>query len=139
MFAHPGVLYVYTIHAKNCLNFSTEREGIGAAVLIRALQPLWGIGEMQRRRNQDELRKLAGGPAMLCQALDINLSQNDCDLEKSNWLAVTNGEKVPKEKIVATSRVGISRGQELQLRFSIAGTQFSSRPSSPLGGKATNL
>lgn len=135
MFAHPGVLYVYTIHAKHCLNFSTEREGTGAAVLIRALQPLWGISEMQRRRNQNELRKLTGGPAMLCQALDIKLLENGCDLEKSNWLAVTNGENVPKEKIIATSRVGISRGQELPLRFVIAGTPFSS----PLDAKVTNL
>lgn len=126
MFAPPGILYVYTIHAKHCMNFSTERPGIGAAVLIRGLQPLWGIGEMQRNRHQTELRKLARGPAMLCQALGIDLQQNGHDLAMSEWLAITPGEKVPATEIRATSRVGISRGQDLPLRFVIATSPFAS-------------
>jgi len=139
MFAPPGVLYVYTIHAKHCMNFSTEREGVGTAVLIRALQPIWGIEEMQRNRNQTELRKLASGPAKICQALSIDLQQNGCDLNGANWLAITPGSKVPKEMILATPRIGISRGQELMLRYVIAGSQFASRPSSSVSPKVMNL
>ena len=139
MFAPPGTLYVYTIHAKYCLNLSTEREGIGEAVLIRALQPLWGIHKMQENRSQTDLRRLTGGPAMLCQALEINLLQNGCQLEKSDWLAITDGEKVADKKIITTSRIGISRGRDLPLRFVIAETQFASRPSRKHDVMAMNL
>jgi DNA-3-methyladenine glycosylase len=83
---------------------------------------------MQRKRNQTDLRKLTGGPAMLCQALGINLLQNGDDLEKTSWLAITDGEKIGKEEVLATPRIGISRGKDLPLRFVIAGTSFSSRP-----------
>jgi DNA-3-methyladenine glycosylase len=139
MFAPPGTLYVYTIHAKHCMNVSTERNGIGAAVLIRALQPIWGIGEMQRNRKQTEPKKLTGGPAMICQALQIDLDQNGCDIEKSETLVITTGEEVPTEKIVATSRIGISRGQDLPLRFVISGTPYSSRSSARLESRVKNL
>jgi DNA-3-methyladenine glycosylase len=139
MFADPGVLYVYTIHAKHCMNFSTERNGIGAAVLIRALQPIWGIDEMRRNRNQMELRNLASGPAKLCQALSINLEQNLTDTLICDWLAITHGEKLSAHSILATPRIGIRRGTDLLLRFLIAGTSFASRGNSQIGQTVTNL
>ncbi len=62
MFRRAGILYVYPIHAKHCLNVVTETEGIGAAVLIRAVQPLEGIETMQTRRSTDRIENLTTGP-----------------------------------------------------------------------------
>lgn len=135
MFAPPGFVYVYTIHAKHCMNFSTEREGIGAAVLIRALEPIWGIAEMRRKRERNDLRKLASGPAMLCQALSIDLTHNATELESADWLAVIAGEKLSSTEILVTSRIGIRRAAELPLRFVLAGSQFASRPTSRIKTK----
>ncbi len=135
MFDPPGVVYVYTIHAKHCMNFSTEREGIGAAVLIRALEPIWGIEEMQRKRKSSELRKLTSGPAMLCQALCIDLMHNATELESADWLAVIAGEKISSTEILVTSRIGVGRGVALPLRFVIAGSQYASRSTSGIKTK----
>lgn len=135
MFAPPGVVYVYTIHAKHCMNFSTERDGIGAAVLIRALEPIWGIEEMQRKRGTNDLRKLASGPAMLCQALSIDLTHNATELESADWLAVIGDEKLSPPEIIVTSRVGIRLAAELPLRFVLAGSRFVSRPTSRIKTK----
>jgi DNA-3-methyladenine glycosylase len=135
MFASPGVVYVYTIHAKHCMNFSTERNGVGAAVLIRALEPIWGLEEMQLERERTDLRKLTSGPAMLCQALSIDLTHNATELESADWLAVIAGEKLSSTEILVTSRIGIRRAADLPLRFVIAGTRFASRPTSRIETK----
>jgi len=135
MFSPPGFVYVYTIHAKHCLNFSTEAEGTGAAVLIRALEPIWGIEEMRQKREKNDLRSLAGGPAMLCQALSIDLRHNGTELASADWLAVIAGEELSPTQIVVTSRIGVGRGAALPLRFVIAGTRFASRPTSGIKTK----
>jgi DNA-3-methyladenine glycosylase len=127
MFAPPGVIYVYSIHAKHCMNFSTERAETGAAVLIRALEPIWGIDHMRAKRNQTDLRKLTSGPAMLCQALGIDLEHNGKDAHSASWLAILPGDRVPKTSVVTTPRIGISQGQDLPLRFLIAGSPYASR------------
>lgn len=128
MFSPPGVIYVYTIHAKHCLNFSTERDGVGAAVLIRAIEPIWGIEEMCQHRGKSDAKKLAGGPAMLCQALAIDLTFNFLDLENVDWFAIIPGEPLLATEIISTARIGISRATEMPLRFVVANSKFLSRP-----------
>jgi DNA-3-methyladenine glycosylase len=127
MFGPPGTIYVYTIHAKHCVNFSTEQTDVGSAVLIRALEPIWGIEKMRINRKQAEVRKLTSGPAMICQALEIDLRENGKAIEKHGRLLLLSGEIVSNNSIVSTSRIGISRGQELPLRFFDAGSRFVSR------------
>lgn len=79
MFGPPGHAYVYFTYGMHwLLNLVTEREGFPAAVLIRAMIPEEGIGSMQRRRAQR--RPIAGGPAMLCQALALDGRWNGVDL-----------------------------------------------------------
>lgn len=121
IFSAPGFLYVYTIRAEYCLHFTTEREGVGAAVLIGALTPIWGISEMQHKRNKSDFLKLTGGPATLFQALEINLLQNGSNLKTLDYLVINAGEKMVAQKIAATSRIGISRGRDIPPRFVIAG------------------
>lgn len=127
MFAAPGTLYVYPIHARYCLNVVTEPAGQGAAVLIRALQPLQGIDRMANLRGVDAPRSLVTGPARLCQALAVDriLDGEDLVTSQSIWL-----ETAPKFisrchwKVRSSSRIGISQATDLQLRWFIDGHQY---------------
>src|ERR1700752_4707892 len=81
LFGPPGRAYVYRsygIHA--LLNAVCEPEGVGAAVLIRALEPLDGVALMRARRGVERLEQLCSGPGKLTQALAIELGENDTDL-----------------------------------------------------------
>jgi DNA-3-methyladenine glycosylase len=127
MFQQPGTLYVYTIHAKYCMNVSTDRSEIGSAVLIRAIEPLWGIEKMALARGQSDLRRLTRGPAMLCQALGITTAEDGIDLLVSDKLAIISGETIAESEIAAGPRIGISRAIELPLRFYVSSSPFKSR------------
>jgi len=127
MFEIGGTLYVYTIHAKYCMNVVTEIRGRGSAVLIRAIEPLWGIETMKQNRGQDDLRRLTRGPAMLCQAIGVTKVDDGVDLVSNGEIALV---KLPDRKsplIAYGLRIGISRGQEMPLRFFESGNRFVSR------------
>ncbi len=134
MFAAAGTLYVYTIHAKYCLNVSTERAGIGSAVLIRAIEPLWGLEQMRAARGQTDLRRLTRGPAMICQALGVTLAEDGIDLIDSDDFLIGAGQRdvisgsdefaAADCAPVAGPRVGISRGRELPLRYCAPGNRY---------------
>ncbi len=137
MFSQGGTLYVYTIHAKFCLNVVTERAGIGSAVLIRALQPLWGLEQMQMHRGIDDDRQLARGPANLCRALGVTIAQDGLDLVTSEALMILkpnrtrSGEPTDapdKIEVGVGPRIGISRAAELPLRFFVRGSRYVSGP-----------
>jgi len=133
LFGPPGRAYVYRsygIHA--LLNAVCEPEGVGAAVLIRALQPLAGIEAMRARRSplgvamRDE--ELCSGPGKLTQALGIELTENGGDLyngpvrirpRESAWLEPT---------ILTGTRIGITKAVELPWRFCVADNRNVSRP-----------
>lgn len=126
MFGPPGVAYVYFIYGKYyCLNFVTEPPGKAAAVLIRALQPLTGIGVMKRLRNCREVRSLTNGPGKLCQALAIDLKLNGTDLTGDNLFVARGDETFPGgAQTVARPRVGIRQGTAHLWRFYIEGNPF---------------
>lgn len=132
MFAKPGTLYVYSIHAKYCMNVATESEEIGSAVLIRAVQPLWGIQEMSAARRQTDLRKLTRGPAMLCEALGISTVDDGTDLIGCRWLVMRGAEQSQEKmrtglQVGCGGRIGISVGIDLPLRFYELGSIWLSR------------
>jgi DNA-3-methyladenine glycosylase len=128
LFGPPGRAYVYRsygIHA--LLNAVCEPEGVGAAVLIRALRPLAGVERMRARRGlQDEL-ELCSGPGKLTQALDIELVHNDSDLTDGP-IAVYAGQAAGSERVLTGPRVGISKAADLPWRFCVAGSRYVSRP-----------
>jgi DNA-3-methyladenine glycosylase len=132
MFRPPGTLYVYSIHAKHCMNVSTEREGVGSAVLIRAIEPVYGLHEMSLRRNQQDPRRLTRGPGMLCQALDINRTHDGIDLITSDEIALLSGQQPSPDEILTGPRIGISHAKELGLRFFLRGNRF-------VSGSVTNF
>jgi DNA-3-methyladenine glycosylase len=129
LFGAPGLAYVYRsygIHAM--LNAVSEAEGVGAAVLIRALEPLEGIGLMHERRGVDSERLLCSGPGKLTQALAIPLSLNGSSLIEGGPIEVLPREgHVPE--IVAGVRIGITKAADLPWRFIDATrAQWVSRP-----------
>ena len=124
MFAPAGTLYVYTIHAKFCLNAVTEQEGVGSAVLLRALEPIWGVTQMQRNRNKQALRELCRGPAMLCQALQVTTASDGTDLCTDKDLLIADLTLRSQFRVLSSPRIGISRAQAKKLRFFVDGNQF---------------
>lgn len=127
LFGPPGLAYVYRsygIHA--LLNAVSEPEGVGAAVLIRALEPAEGIDAMRRRRGEHlRDRDLCSGPGKLTQALGIGLELNGTDLRTGPILLSPPQEPVP---VVAGPRIGITRAEDLPWRFCATGSEWVSRP-----------
>ena len=127
MFSQPGTLYVYPIHAKHCLNAVTESAGRGSAVLIRAIEPIWGIEIMKNNRGLEDLRRLTRGPGMLCQAMQIDRRFDGIDLVRSEEITISCYSEPSDFEIVTTPRIGISKAKTAPLRFVAAGNRFVSK------------
>jgi len=124
MFGPPGFSYVYLIYGMYyCFNVVTNVEGIGEAVLIRALEPLTGIETMKRRRKQNSITALCSGPGKLCSALGINKQHNGIDLQ-SGIIQIEPKVLSKNEKIVVSRRIGITVGAELEYGFSLKDNGF---------------
>lgn len=126
MFGPPGHAYMYFTYGMHwCLNAVTRPAGVGEGVLLRALQPIEGIKTMRQNRGLTNELQLCNGPAKLVQALGLTPALRGHDLTQPP-LWIETGSK--PDKIVATTRIGISRAQQLPHRFYIEGNQFVSRP-----------
>jgi DNA-3-methyladenine glycosylase len=129
LFGPPGRAYVYRsygVHAM--LNAVCEPERVGAAVLIRALQPLRGIELMRARRGLERERDLCSGPGKLTQALGIELSDNGSDLLRGAVKISARPRAWREVEIIADRRIGITSAVELPWRFCVLGSRFLSRP-----------
>jgi len=129
MFEIGGTLYVYTIHAKYCMHVATETKGLGSAVLIRAIEPVWGVEMMIQNRGYGDPRRLARGPAMLCQSLAITTVDDGIDLISAERFSLFRIPSMPRS-IGAGPRIGISSGRAKPLRFYERGNHFVSGPAS---------
>ncbi len=128
MYGPPGHAYVYFIYGMyHCLNAVTEREGFPAAVLIRALEPVFGVETMKRLRHTRNVENLTNGPGKLCQAMAIDRRLNGADLCGSD-LTIVPGHPVDLSRIRATSRIGIRKGTEHLWRFFLANSPWVSHP-----------
>ncbi len=117
LFLERGHAYVYLAYGTSyMLNVSSETSGIGAGVLIRALEPLEGIPIMRLNRGIERLRDLARGPGRLAAALRIDGSLDGLDLCKEGPLWLARGDHEPVE-IGRSVRIGISRDANRLLRF----------------------
>jgi len=129
LFGAPGHAYVYRsygIHA--CLNAVCEPPGVGAAVLIRALEPMDGIELMRARRGLERLEDLCSGPGKLTQALGIELADNGCDLLTGPVVITERPPAWRDVQVAASRRIGITKATELEWRFSAVGSPHLSRP-----------
>ncbi len=133
IFGPPGHAYVYFIYGMHeCLNFVVGPEGTPGAVLIRAAEPLVGMGVMRRRRPKAHAAmKLASGPGNLTLAFGITRAQNGVDVTRGR-LVVREWKPEPRFDIRVTPRIGIRQCADLPLRFVIEGNPaVSGRASEP--------
>jgi DNA-3-methyladenine glycosylase len=132
LFGPPGRAYVYRsygIHA--LLNAVCEPEGVGAAVLIRALEPLDGLELMRERRGLERPADLCSGPGKLTQALGIELTENDTDLATGPVRFGPPPAAWQDVEYVVGPRVGITKAADLPWRFCAVGSRSVSRPWPP--------
>ena len=131
IFGVPGIAYVYLSYGTHrLLNVVCEPEGVGSAVLIRALSPTEGQALMELRRGRP--RDLCNGPGRLTQALGIDLDYDGKTLTSGN-LTISEGPR-PKA-IVETTRIGITRGTELPWRYLVEGDKNVSVPPKVIAGR----
>ncbi|MGH2925826.1 MAG: DNA-3-methyladenine glycosylase [Solirubrobacterales bacterium] len=129
LFGPPGYAYVYRsygIHA--CMNVVCEPEGEAAAVLIRALEPRWGIERMRERRGRRRLEALCSGPGKLTEALGIGLELNRAPLADGPLELRAQARDGGSPAVVAGPRIGISKAVELPWRFCAVDSSYLSRP-----------
>jgi DNA-3-methyladenine glycosylase len=126
MFGPPAHAYVYRSYGIHwCLNFVCREAGHGAGVLIRAIEPLYGVDVMRERRRTDDDWLLCSGPGKLCQAMGVTRALN------GKSLAAFPFELLPGPaglEVVEGPRIGISKAMEVPWRFGLAGSRFVSKP-----------
>jgi DNA-3-methyladenine glycosylase len=133
MFNEGGYFYVYfTYGAHYCCNVVTGEEDHGAAVLIRAVEPINGINKMIKRRfnrklkNDKEIFNLTSGPGKVAQAFGFNLRHSGYDLT-GDKIFIINQPKLKKSKIGISKRIGITKSAEFPWRFFEIGNPYLSR------------
>jgi DNA-3-methyladenine glycosylase len=128
LFLGRGHAYVYFTYGSSfMLNVTSEQAGVGAGVLLRALEPIEGIDRMQRSRGSAVLFDLARGPGRLAQAMEIDFRQDGLDLCAAGplWLATRGREK---GMIGMSVRIGLTRNVDQRLRFYERGSPYVSGP-----------
>lgn len=131
LFGPPGRAYVYRSYGIHSLfNAVCEPTEVGAAVLIRALEPLDGIELMAQRRGFDaaRVRDLCSGPGKLTQALGITLADNGGDLWNGSVRISPRPPVWDGRGVLADKRIGITKAAELPWRFCADGSRFLSAP-----------
>ena len=127
LYKPPGHAFVYFTYGNHWMFNVTAKKGdpkMLGAILIRAVEPLEGIGRMRKRRNTSDIRNLASGPGKFTQAFGINKSHDGTDLTAGE-LRIENSNG--KFEIVTTTRIGLSAGQEKLLRYYIKNNEFVSK------------
>lgn len=121
----PGHAFVYFTYGNHWMfNVLAKNPGLLGAVLLRAVEPLEGIDLMKSRRGMQDINKLTTGPGKLTQAFGIDKSYDGHDLTGGGLFIENSKEKF---SIVRTTRIGLSKGQDLPLRFYIKGNAFVSK------------
>jgi DNA-3-methyladenine glycosylase len=129
MFGPPGHAYVYRSYGVHwCLNVVCEEERSASAVLIRALEPAYGLNAMRERRGLGDARLLCAGPGRLCQALGITRAHDGLALDQPPF-ELQARETEPE--IVVGPRIGITKAADRPWRYGLAGSRYLSRPMRP--------
>ena len=134
MFGPPGRAYLYFIYGNHwCFNAVCHGEGVAEAVLIRAIEPGFGLALMAQRRHVGRQQELTNGPAKLCAALDLDRRHDHADLcaaDSPVFLAVNPERRRVMQTlgpVMTTTRIGLSKAAELPLRFLLPRSEFISR------------
>lgn len=137
MFRRGGLLYVYPIHGRHCLNAVTEFTGIASAVLIRAVVPQQGVDRMLDRR-QCPPADLTRGPARLCEAFSVDRRLDGWDLTLGSriWIEQADQQFSPDWSLSVSPRIGVTSGHQLALRYFLSNCQYVSGPRRIAGASA---
>jgi DNA-3-methyladenine glycosylase len=131
MFGPAGQAYVYRSYGVHwCLNFVCEQKGSASAVLIRALEPIYGIDVMRERRGLRDPRLLCAGPGRLCQGLGVTREHDGLALDRPPFELLAREEE---PEIAIGLRVGITKAADQPWRYGLAGSRFLSRAIRPAG------
>jgi DNA-3-methyladenine glycosylase len=131
LFLGPGYCYVYFTYGSSFMvNVTSEEPGVGAGVLLRALEPLEGIEIMQRFRKMTRTRDIARGPGRLAQAMQIDKRYDGVDLcaGEALWLGTAARRIGP---ICSSTRIGLTREVHRKRRFFESGNPYVSGPRLP--------
>jgi DNA-3-methyladenine glycosylase len=132
LFGPPGHAYVYRSYGIHALvNAVAEEDGVGAAVLIRAIEPLEGIDLMRVRRGVAREEDLTNGPGKLTEALGIGLELNGVSLDHGPVRIEARPAGAREPEVVTAVRIGITKAADLPWRFCDASSRFVSRPWPP--------
>src|SRR5499427_8254954 len=130
LFLGPGYCYVYFTYGSSFMvNVTSEEPGVGAGVLLRALEPLEGIEIMQRFRKMTRTRDIARGPGRLAKAMQIDKRFDGGDLCAMGPLWLGSASR-PGGEIRSSTRIGLTRDVSRKWRFFERGNAFVSGPSS---------
>ena len=124
LFLDRGHAYVYLCYGTSyMLNMSSESQGIGTGVLLRALEPLQGMEFMARGRGHVRAADLARGPGRLTAALGVNLRHDGLDLfrDRQLWIG-SDGHRVAA--IGQSVRIGLTKAADERLRYFVAGSPY---------------
>jgi DNA-3-methyladenine glycosylase len=137
LFGPPGTVYVYLSYGVHVLlNLVCDRTGVASAVLVRSFEPMGplGVQAANRRLSMDCLDPLdlSRGPGRVGQALGLDLGLDGLLLGEASGIYVIDDGVRPQ--VGRSSRVGISRGTELQLRYHLLGSPYVSRHEKRRGG-----
>ncbi|MDH5334337.1 MAG: DNA-3-methyladenine glycosylase [Thermoleophilia bacterium] len=125
MFGAPGHLYVYRSYGIHwCANVVCDEPGVGAGVLLRAIEPTHGVGRMVERRGVDDRRLLCSGPGRVAQALGLTREHDGAPLDAPPFTLQPPPAPVA---VAATPRIGISSATETPWRFVVRGSAWVSR------------
>jgi len=134
MWGPPGHCYVYLIYGFHyCVNAVCRPAGEAEGVLLRALQPLWGVETMRARRGGLAGKHLTSGPGKLCAALGIRRDMDGTDIcsPDSPLVVAENPARAETVRelgpVVQTTRVGISKAADWPMRWYLGGSAFVSR------------
>ena len=131
LFGEPGTVYVYRSYGIHALfNVVCEPVDVGAAVLVRALEPTDGLELMRLRRRLDRVHDLCSGPGKLTQALGIELELNQTDVVGGGPV-VLEPPTGPAPELLTGVRIGITKAADLPWRFCAAGSRSVSKPWPP--------
>ncbi len=132
MFGPPGRLYAYKIYGiHTCANVVCEAEGIGAAVLLRAVEPLRGIEIMRAHRGIDSSargRSIASGPGRLAQALGLGIDDDGMSITSRHFAIYRSPEQEAGFAVESGPRIGISKATNLPYRYFISDHPLVSGP-----------
>jgi DNA-3-methyladenine glycosylase len=138
LYGPPGIAYVYFIYGRYwCFNAVSRVENAPSAVLVRAIEPMTGIGLIrQRRPNATRPADLTNGPGKLCLALGITGAHNWHPLQQPP-VVIRAGDPVPDREVVVSPRIGITQCADWPLRWFVSDNPFVSR--TPPGFSRTRL